>query len=146
MVRRSIFDRIFKEMQTIRFRLDDLENTMASWNPQPVTMSESKLISLPDHLRRTYMAVASKGECDAIQVSNITGRCRAVESGYLNQLARMGWLHKRRISKTAHFRAVSEKVLNETPQTKPKNESPKDNVSTGVLDNQDENSYSTALY
>lgn len=110
MVRRSIFDQIFREMQNIRFRLDDMENNMSSWNPQPLEISESKLISLPDHLRRTYMTVVSKGECSAIQVSNLTGRCRAIESNYLNQLSRMGWLNKRRISKTTNFRAVSEKI------------------------------------
>jgi hypothetical protein len=120
MVRRSIFDKIFKEMQNIRFRLDDLENNMASWNPQPVEIPESKLISLPDHLRRTYMVVVSKGECSAITVSNITGRCRAIESNYLNQLARMGWLNKRRVSKMTHFRLVSQKALKKSTITKAK--------------------------
>ncbi len=120
MVRRSIFDKIFKEMQNIRFRLDDLENNMASWHPKPVEISESKLISLPDHLRRTYMVVASKGECSAIQVSNLSGRSRAIESNYLNQLARMGWLNKRRVSKTTYFRPISEKMLKKPPGTKPK--------------------------
>jgi hypothetical protein len=111
MVRRSIFNQIFREMQNIRFRLDDLQNAMASWSPQPVEISESKLISLPDHLRRTFMVVVSKGECSSVIVSNMTGRCRAIESNYLNQLVRMGWLNKRRDSKTMHFRAVSEKIL-----------------------------------
>jgi predicted transcriptional regulator len=120
MVRRSIFDKIFKEMQNIRFRLDDLENNMASWNPKPVEISESKLISLPDHLRRTYMIVASKGECSAIQVSNLSGRSRAIESNYLNQLTRMGWLNKRRVSKTTHFRPISEKMLKKPASAKPK--------------------------
>jgi hypothetical protein len=113
MVRRSIFDQIFKEMQNIRFRLDDMENNMSSWNPQPLEISESKLISLPDHLRRTYMTVISKGECGAIHVSNFTGRCRAIESNYLNQLSRMGWLNKRRMSKTTIFRAVSKGFMGE---------------------------------
>jgi hypothetical protein len=40
MVRRSIFDQIFREMQNIRFWLDDMENNMASWNPQPLEISE----------------------------------------------------------------------------------------------------------
>jgi hypothetical protein len=44
-------------------------------------------------------------------VSNLTGRSRAVESNYLNQLARMGWLNKRRVSKTVYFRPVSERML-----------------------------------
>jgi len=34
-----------------------------------------------------------------------------VESNYLNQLARMGWLNKRRISKTIHFRPISEETV-----------------------------------
>lgn len=112
MVRRSIFDQIFKEMQNIRFRLEDLENSISGWNPQPLEISESKLISLPDHLRRSYIVVVSKGECSALQVSNLTGRCRAIESNYLNQLSRMGWLNKRRVSKTTHFRAVSAGIIN----------------------------------
>ncbi|XES78363.1 MAG: hypothetical protein ACBZ72_05670 [Candidatus Bathyarchaeia archaeon] len=111
MVRRSIFDQIFKEMQSIRFRLDDLENSMSNWKPHPMEIAESKLIALPDHLRRTYLVVVSKGECAAVHVSNLTGRCRAIESNYLNQLARMGWLNKRRISKTTFFRVVSPSLL-----------------------------------
>ena len=109
MVRRSILDQIFKEMMNVRQRLDDIENNFSSWNPQPLEMPESSLITLPDHLRKTYVVVASKGECDAVQVSNLTGRCRAIESNYLNQLSRMGWLNKRRISKAVHFRLISKK-------------------------------------
>jgi hypothetical protein len=112
MVRRSILDQIFKEMMNMRHRLDNIENNFSSWNPQPVQVAESSLIALPDHLRRTYVVVASKGECDAIQVSNQTGRCRAIESNYLNQLLRMGWLSKSRISKAVHFRPIAEKIMN----------------------------------
>ncbi|MCW4009360.1 MAG: hypothetical protein NWF05_01910 [Candidatus Bathyarchaeota archaeon] len=119
MVRRSIFDQIFREMQNIRFRLDDLENNISRWNPQPLEVSESELISLPDHLRRTYMIVLSKGECSAVAVSNTSGRCRAIESNYLNQLCRMGWLNKRRISKATHFRAVSQKLVAEHAAASP---------------------------
>jgi hypothetical protein len=109
MVRRSILDQIFKEMMNVRQRLDNIENSFASWNPQPIHVPESSLITLPDHLRKTYVVVATKGECDAVQVSNHTGRCRAIESNYLNQLLRMGWLSKRRISKAVHFRPISTK-------------------------------------
>jgi hypothetical protein len=111
MVRRSILEQIFKEMMNVRQRLDNIENSFASWNPKPVDVPESALISLPDHLRKTYVAVVTKGECDAIQVSNKTGRCRAIESNYLNQLLRMGWLSKRRISKAVHFRPIAQKEL-----------------------------------
>jgi hypothetical protein len=109
MVRRSVLESIFKEMMKVRQRLDDIENNFSNWKPQPINMPESALITLPDHLRRTYIVVASKGECDAVQVSNLTGRCRAIESNYLNQLSRMGWLNKRRIAKAVNFRPLSEK-------------------------------------
>jgi hypothetical protein len=111
-----MFDRIFQEMQQIRYRLDDIENALSKWKPAPIEISESDLFSLPDHLRKTYMAVAYKGECNATEVSNFTGRCRAIESNYLNQLARMGWLTKRRESKAIHFNLISGKVLKEQPQ------------------------------
>jgi hypothetical protein len=111
MVRRSVLDKIFQEMMNIRYRLDDIEKSFSNWNPQPLEVADSALLALPDHLRVTYMTVAARGECDSTVVSNGTGRCRAVESNYLNQLARMGWLCKRRISKTMHFRPVSEKAF-----------------------------------
>jgi hypothetical protein len=78
MVRRSVFEKIFREMQSIHFRLDDLEKNLSGWSPPPVDIPEADLFSLSDHLRKTYMMVASTGECDAIQVSTKTGRCRAL--------------------------------------------------------------------
>ncbi len=105
-MRRSVLDKIYREMLSIRYRLDDLEKNMSQWNPQPTQIPEMKLLLLPDHLRKTFTTVAAKGECDATIVSNVTGRSRAVESNYLNQLARMGWLNKRRVSKTISFRLV----------------------------------------
>jgi hypothetical protein len=113
MVRRSVLDRIFQEMMNIRYRLDDIEKNFSNWSPQPLEVPDAELLLLPDHLRRTYLTVASRGECDATIVSNLTGRCRAVESNYLNQLARMGWLNKRRISKTINFRPICGKMISQ---------------------------------
>jgi hypothetical protein len=115
MVRRSALDRILQEMQQIRYRLDDIEAVLAGWNPRPLEISESELFSLPDHLRKTYLTVMSKGTCSATEVANISGRCRAMESNYLNQLVRMGWLTKRRDSKTTRFCLISKNVLKEQP-------------------------------
>jgi hypothetical protein len=92
-------------MRNIRCRLDDLEKQMSNWNPQPLEVAESEIMSLPDHLRQTYLTVLQKGECCATAVSALTGRCRAIESNYLNQLSRMGWLSKRKVSKTTNFRS-----------------------------------------
>jgi hypothetical protein len=108
MVRRSVLNDIFKEMIKIRQRLDDIENNYSKSKPQPVDIQEPNLMSLPDHLRKSFLIIASKGECDASVVSNLSGRCRAIESNYLNQLERMGWLSKRRISKTVHFKPYIE--------------------------------------
>jgi trehalose-6-phosphatase len=105
-----VFDQILREMQEIRYRLDDIENSISSWTPQPLGIPESELFSLPDHLRKTYMTVASKGEPTATEVSNLTGHCRAIESNYLNQLVRIGWLTKRRDSKNIRFRLGSGKT------------------------------------
>jgi hypothetical protein len=99
-------DRIFQELLDIRHRLDDIERMFANQRPQPLQVSESLLLSLPDNLRKTYVIVMSEGECSATRVSDLSGRSRAIESSYLNQLVRMGWLTKRRSSKTLHFRTI----------------------------------------
>ena len=100
-----------------QYRIHVLRTYYVRFTPKSATgwsldVPYTELLLLPDHLRQTYLTVASRGECDATVVSNLTGRCRPVESNYLNQLARMGWLNKRRVSKTACFRPVSEKVQN----------------------------------
>jgi hypothetical protein len=100
-------------MRSIHFRLDDLEKHLSNWSLQPTEISESKLISLPDHLRKTYIFVASKGECDATIASTQTGRCRSLESNYLNQLSRMGWLNKRKVSKNTIYYLAKEKPIEE---------------------------------
>ena len=100
-------DRIFQELLNIRQRLDTIENMFSNWQPQPLNIEESKLLNLPDNLRKTYLTVASRGECSATEVSNLTGRSRAIESSYLNQLTRMGWLTKRRNSRTLSFRPLA---------------------------------------
>lgn len=111
-------DRIFQELLDIRHRLDDIERMFSNWHPQPLSVSESELLSLPDNLRKTYLVLASEGECSATRVSDLTGRSRAIESSYLNQLVRMGWLTKRRNSKTLHFRTLSDsKEKHESIQT-----------------------------
>jgi trehalose-phosphatase len=113
LVRRSTSDRIFREMQEIRRRLDEIEKTISSWKPQPLDVHESELLSLPDHLRKTYLTVVSQGQCNATQVSNSTGRSRAIESSHLNQLAQTGWLTRRRDSKEIFFFPVTRRALGE---------------------------------
>lgn len=54
------------------------------------------LLKLPDHLRKTVLALAKLIEGRADEVSHLTGRARAIESGYLNQLVRLGYVKKLR--------------------------------------------------
>lgn len=50
------------------------------------------LLELPDHLRRTMIALIELGEASAGVVAKRTGRTRGHESVYLNQLVRLGYL------------------------------------------------------
>jgi len=63
------------------------------------------LLSLPDHLRKTAIAVSTRGSATAKEAANDTGRTRAAESDYLNQLVKMGYLSKKRKGRTVYFYA-----------------------------------------
>jgi len=61
------------------------------------------LLSLPDHLRTTAMAINKLGRSTAEDVAKETGRARAVESDYLNQLVKSGHLKKGREGHKVYF-------------------------------------------
>jgi len=67
-------------------------------------MDAITLLSLPDHLRKTILSLAKLGgEATAEEVARETGRARAVESAYLNQLVAMGYLGKKRKGRKVYF-------------------------------------------
>ena len=61
------------------------------------------LLSMPDHLRKTAMAICRCGRATAEEIADQTKRARAVESAYLNQLVIMGYLKKERKGRKAYF-------------------------------------------
>ncbi|MFH0748557.1 MAG: transcriptional regulator [Candidatus Bathyarchaeota archaeon] len=61
------------------------------------------LLSLPDHLRKTAMILSKLGRATANRVSMESGRKRAVESSYLNQLVVMGHVKKTREGHDVYF-------------------------------------------
>lgn len=61
------------------------------------------LLSLPEHLRTTATALFETGQATAEDVSKVTRKERAVESGYLNQLVRMGHVKKCREGRKIYF-------------------------------------------
>jgi hypothetical protein len=64
------------------------------------------LLSFPDHLRKSAMTIFKLGRASAKDVAKETGRARAIESAYLNQLARMGYLKKEKTSGRRAFFSI----------------------------------------
>lgn len=63
------------------------------------------LLSLPDHLRKTALTLIKLGRAVADDVAKETGRARAIESAYLNQLVRMEYVWRKRVGKRVYFSA-----------------------------------------
>ncbi len=55
-----------------------------------------KVLELPKHLQTSLITVLKMGVASATDISRITGKVRAVESNYLNQLVYMKILLKER--------------------------------------------------
>ena len=71
--------------------------------PTGTPLDVTTLLSLPDHLRKSAMALSSMGEATATDLSKETSRVRAVESDYLNQLVSMGLIKKKRKGRDVYF-------------------------------------------
>jgi hypothetical protein len=69
------------------------------------------LLTFPDHLRKSAMAIFKLGRASAKDVAKETGRARAIESAYLNQLARMRYLKKEKTGCRRVFRWHRQKLL-----------------------------------
>ena len=71
--------------------------------PEDMPLDVTTLLSLPDHLRKSALALSTLREATATDLSKETGRVRAVESDYLNQLVSMGLVKKKRKGRDVHF-------------------------------------------
>lgn len=78
-------------------------NRSQSEDSKKLPLGVEALLTLPDHLRKTAMAVGEVGSATAEQIATQTGRTRAAESDYLNQLVKMGYLEKERRGRTVFF-------------------------------------------
>ena len=83
--------------------LESLRARAESEETKKLPLDVDALLTLPDHLRRTAMAVGELGSATADQAATQTGRTRAAESDYLNQLVKMGYLKKERKGRTVFF-------------------------------------------
>jgi len=107
-----------EKLEAIKKKLDDIDKklnkilavrSMATriMSPNQRAFVPKPLSSLPKHLKKTASAIATMGQGTAKQVAAKTGRTRAAESDYLNQLAREGFLKKERRGKKVHFLVFS---------------------------------------
>jgi predicted transcriptional regulator len=71
--------------------------------PEDMPLDVTTLLSLPDHLRKSALALSTLKEATATDLSKETGRVRAVESDYLNQLVSMGLVKKKRKGRDVYF-------------------------------------------
>ena len=62
-----------------------------------------KILDFPKHLQVTILSLIKVGSATALEISAITGKERAVESAYLNQLVIMQIVRKERRDREVVF-------------------------------------------
>jgi Zn-dependent M32 family carboxypeptidase len=100
-LQKEILENLAKETKKIEEQDSSSEDSLSGG------MSVAVLLKLPDHLRKTMIALSKLIEGRADEVANITGRARAIESGYLNQLVRLGHVKKVRRKHQIYFSVES---------------------------------------
>lgn len=102
-----------EELKKIKRKLIDidkkLEQLLRLQTPRASrrTYVPTTLAALPEHLRKTALAIATMGQATAEEIAAKTGRTRAAESDYLNQLASRGFLEKERKGREVHFQVFT---------------------------------------
>lgn len=97
---------LVKKVRELQGEVEDLRRRLELIEALPKVTADgrdSTLFALPDHLRKSYLALLDLGAASASEVSAITHRARAVESSYLNQLILLGHLRKWRDGRIAMF-------------------------------------------
>ena len=67
-----------------------------------------RVLEFPKHLQTTILALMKLGQATAEDVASVTGKARAVESAYLNQLVVMKIVSKSRSGRKMYFNVVLE--------------------------------------
>jgi predicted transcriptional regulator len=79
-----------------------------------VLLDVDELLKLPLHLKEAATTVMSRGSATAEDVAQDTGKSRAAESDYLNQLVKMGYLTKKREGRIVYFYVQPEDIHTST--------------------------------
>lgn len=109
----DLLKKMNRTMETISKKLDRLIEVQRSSGvqiarpgfplPADLPLDVTTLLTLPDHLRKSALGLSTLGEGTATDLSKETGRVRAVESDYLNQLVAMGLVKKKRKGRDVYF-------------------------------------------
>ena len=101
----NTIEQVIEILQNINGKVDQLLPEYKNNDEISVTdvMDVMTLLSLPDHLRKTATAISKLEYATASDVAKTTHKKRAVESGYLNQLVRLGHVNKYRSGKKVYF-------------------------------------------
>ena len=105
----TILEKISENLERLNEKMEVIIEIQKNGNQKAalilpdVSLDVMTLLSMPDHLRKTAMAICRCGRATAEEIAGQTSRARAVESAYLNQLVIMGYLKKERKGRKAYF-------------------------------------------
>jgi len=107
----TIFEKIEESLERLNQKMEVIIEIQKKGNESQksvLTLPDASLdvmtlLSMPDHLRKTAMAICRCERATAEDIAEQTSRARAVESAYLNQLVIMGYLRKERKGRKAYF-------------------------------------------
>ncbi|UCD95875.1 MAG: hypothetical protein JSV35_05045 [Candidatus Bathyarchaeota archaeon] len=95
------------QLSNIEKKLDEVLDLQKKQLLRTRSFIPTTIASLPEHLKRTATIIAAVGDSTAEQIAEKTGRARAAESDYLNQLADRGLLIKERVGRAVHFKPLN---------------------------------------
>jgi len=104
----AILEKIKENLEKLNKRVDVLIEMRHATEQEVQKLPDTSLdvitlLNMPDHLRKTAVAICRNGRATAEEIANQTNRARAMESSYLNQLVLMGYLKKGRKGKKTYF-------------------------------------------
>lgn len=95
-------ERIISLLESIDKRLQKLSGKAAG-EERLRPIDANAILQLQSHLQPTAMKLLQLGRATAEEVAEKTGRGRAIESLYLNELVQLGYAKKERQGKTVYF-------------------------------------------
>ena len=103
---KEILCKIEEELSQVK---EAQKSILARLKERPISIPKNLEIDLPDHLRKSYLALRNLGgKGSASDVGALTLRSRAIESSYLNELVMTRHLNRERVHKTVLFKLKEE--------------------------------------